>query len=79
MKYGIYIASISTLLLIFTLHLIRGHLHDLEERDRGRAGLKAWIQQHQQYSSFTSGHEISDDKVTPVVKPEVKKFGSLEE
>ncbi|KAJ5546705.1 hypothetical protein N7494_004290 [Penicillium frequentans] len=79
MKYGVHIASIATLLLIFTLYLIREHLHDLEEQDRGRAGLEAWIQQNQQYSGFTSGHGISDDEVTPVVKPEEKKFGSLEE
>lgn len=79
MKYGVHIASISTLLVIFTLYLIREHLHDLEEQDRGRAGLEAWIPKTQQYSGFISGHEVSDDKVTPVVKPEVKKFGSLEE
>lgn len=79
MKYGIHIALLASLLVIFTLYLIREHLHDLEGHDHGRAWLKAWIRQNQQYSGFTPGHEISDHKVTAKVKPEEKKFRSLEE
>ncbi|KAJ6006283.1 hypothetical protein N7451_004227 [Penicillium sp. IBT 35674x] len=78
MKYGVHIALIATLLVIFTLYLIREHLHDLEKQDRGRAVLEGWIQQSQQYSGSTFGHE-SDIKVNAVVKPEEKRFGSLEE
>lgn len=79
MKYGVHIALGATLLVIFSLCLIREHIHDLEEQDHGRARLVAWIERNQQSSGITHGHKISDDMVAAVVKPEEKKVGSLEE
>jgi hypothetical protein len=82
MKYGVHIALTATLLVIFTLYLIREHLYDLKKQDHSHARWKACAQHNQQCSGFTRtrpGPEISDDMVAAMVKPEEKVFGSLEE